>query len=489
MDRVIGNSSAGEEERQGPESLTHQGVTEHLSRKVFSLDRRFGLALAGLGVLSILGIIGFVVRAVNDGFSDAARPEWGYYAAMFGFLLVTAGTAPLAAIGLRWTKNHWRRPISRASEMFALVGVLNVLWFIPLMLLLPAIDLNGDNALEVGVDRRTIWFEVPIGAPLWWDIFALVFLVACGLAILWVSARPDMAAIAQRGAGWRASFLSRLSFGWRGTERDWKYQQASLALLGAFYFMLLILVHTLISLDFALSLVPGWKDAIFAPHHALTGIQAAVGTVLVTTFLMRSLGGYKQYIGLAPFWSFSKVLLALTLLWGYFWFSEFMTFWYGRDPTEQSVIRLVMFESYRTAFLLNFFFSFLIPLTMLIWNSVRRSIVGPTIAGASVMIGAFFMMVRLYVPAFNIPQSLLGEHSIADFEAETGQIAPQLLPVTPDVWDVFIILGGLGAAALIFLLGTKLLPVVSMWETKEGLLYILYRPFMKGRYMVLGKPE
>ena len=472
--------------------LSPEEVTEDLSRKVYSVDGKFVLALLGLGALIVLGIIGFVIRALADGFSDSARHEWGYYAAMFAFLLVTAGSAPLAAVAFRWTKNHWRRPMSRASEMYALVGLLSILWFIPLMLLLPAIDLGpngGDGFLEVGQDRRTLWFEVPIGAPLIWDMLALVFLVVCGLAILWVSARPDMAAVAQRGSGLRAWVLSQLAWGWRGSERDWKLQQGYLGVLGAFYFMLLVLVHTLISVDFALSLVPGWKDSIFAPFHALTGIQAAVGTLLVTMFLMYTLGGFRRYFTVDPFWSISKILLGLTLLWGYFWFSEFMTFWYGRDPTEQSVIKLVMFESYRTAFLLNFFFSFLIPLFMLIWNFVRKSVIGPSIAGASVVIGAFFMMVRLYVPAFQIRNEDFQYHSIADFEAEAGQISSHLLPVTPDVWDVFMILGGLGAMAFIFLLGTKLIPVMSMWETKEGLLYVVYRPLIRGRYMVLGKPD
>ena len=480
------NSSNGHGAAPGAE-LTPQGITEHLSNKVFSFDARLRLALMGLAVLVILGIIGFVVRAVGDGFSDSARDKWGYYAAMFAFLLATVGTAPVVAVALRWTRNHWRRPLSRASELFALVGVLNVLWFIPLIFLMPGIDLNGDRMLEVGVDRRTIWFEVPIGAPLWWDTLAVVFLFLCGLAILWVSVRPDMAALARRGSGWRAGLQSRLAMGWRGTEREWKFQGASLAVLGAFYFMLLVFVHTLISLDFALSLVPGWKDSIFAPYHALTGFQAAGGTVLVTLFIMRTWGGFRDYIGLDPFWSLSKVLLGLTLLWGYFWFSEFMTFWYGRQPVEVAVIKLVMSESYRTVFWLNMFFSFLIPFGILLWNAGRRSIIGPTIAGASVVVGAFFMMVRLYVPAFNIKD--IGAHSIADFEAKAGEIPAQLLPVTPDVWDVFIILGGLGAVPFIFLLATKLLPVMSMWETKEGLLYILFRPFMKGRYMVLGKPE
>ena len=470
--------------------LTPQSITEVASRQMFQADSRFWLALAGLALLVALGIVGFVVRAVGDGFGDEARGKWGYFAAMFGFLLVTAGSAPVVAVAFRWTKSHWRRPLSRASELFALVGLLNVLWFIPLMLLLPDIDLNNDSVLEVGQDRRTIWFEVPIGAPLWWDLCAVIGLAVCGLVILWVSARPDLAALGRLGTGMRAGLMSRLAMGWGGTERDWKVQQAELAVLGAFYFMLLIFVHTLISLDFALSLVPGWKDSIFAPYHALTGLQAAGGTLLVTMFLMRTVGGYRDYLGVDQFWSLAKILFGLTMLWAYFWFSEFMTFWYGRDPTEQSVIKLVMMESYRTAFLLNFFFSFIIPFVILLWNGMRKSILGPAIAGASVIVGAFFMMVRLYVPAFNIPQENLGAHTIADFEPMFGEtIARQLLPVTPDVWDVFIILGGLGAVAFIFLLGTRLIPVMSMWETKEGLLYVMFRPFMKGRYMVLGKPE
>ena len=97
------------------------------------------------------------------------------------------------------------------------------------------------------------------------------------------------------------------------------------------------------------------------------------------------------------------------------------------------------------------------------------------------------MMVRLYVPAFNIRD--VGAESIAEFQAPNGGIAAQLLPVTPDLLDVLMVTGGLAGAAMIFLLGTRLLPLMSIWEMKEGLMYVLYRPFMKGRYLVLGKPE
>ena len=461
MQRSNGHSSMAEVEQ------TQESVSRDLSQRVYESSPRFRSLTAVLGILFILGIIGFIVRAVGD---SGDRTAWGYYAAMFAFLLTTVSSAPLVAVAFRFTKSHWRRPFSRISESFALVGVLTLLWFIPMTLLLPSLE-----------GRRSLWFEGPIGAPLWWDFFAVLFLVICGLAILYFSALPDMATVARHGTGIRARLLSRLSGLWRGTERQWGVHKAALAVLGAFYFMTLVWLHTLISTDFSMALIPGWKDSIFPPHHALTGLQAALGIVLVTAYLLRRFGGYRDYIGMEPFWSASKVLLGLTLLWGYFWFAEFNTFWYGRMPIEQEVIKLLMFESYRTAFLLNIFFSFLIPFGMLIWNPVRKSILGPTIAGASVVIGAFFMMVRVYVPAFRIED--VTAHALMDVPRE------QLLPVLPDVWDYLIIIGGIAGAALIYILGSKILSVMSIWETKEGLQYLVVRPFMRGRYRVIGKPE
>ena len=441
-------------------------VTEDVSRGFFSFGSGYGTVLLVLGAVFVVGIIAFILRAA-DGFSTSQRSEWGYSSAMFAFLLVTAGSAPLVAPALRMTKSHWRRPLSRISELYAVVGLLSLLWLLPLLALLPSIE-----------GRRTLWFSTEFpGVPLWWDFFAVLFLVICGLALLILSAIPDMAITAGQDNGLRGRFLGRISGFWRGTESQWNYHRLGLVTLGAFYFMLLVLVHTLINVDFVMSLVPGWVDSILPAHQVLTGLQAAVGSVIVTAFLVRTFGGYKKYIPMETFWSISKILLALSLLWGYFWFAGLITFWYGRQPIEQTVLRTFMFESYRVPFLLNFFFSFLVPLLMLIWNPVRKSVLGPTIAGAFVVLGAFFMMVRLYVPAFGIE----------NVAAQALETAP--LPITPDASDILIILGGVAGAALIYMLASKIFPIMSIWETKEGLLYQRVRPLLRGRYLVLGKPD
>ena len=105
----------------------------------------FWKAVALFGVLFVLGIIGFIMR-LSDGVGDTA--VWGYYAAVFAFILTTAQAAPMVSIATRLAKGHWRRPISRAAELWTLVGLFNLLLFIPLLWVLPSLE----------DERRTLWF-------------------------------------------------------------------------------------------------------------------------------------------------------------------------------------------------------------------------------------------------------------------------------------------------------------------------------------------
>ena len=449
-------------------------VTRYLAGRTLGLPGPLATAMAVSGVLLVLGVVGFVVRATDDGFG--AHGPWGYYAAIFSFLFMVAGAAPLAAVAFRFTKNHWRRPLSRVSELFALVGVFNVLLFIPLMFVLPAI--NNAGATEAGTElRRTIWFEVPIGAPHWWDALGVIFLAVLSLAILWLSATPDMAEARLVGNGWRRKIYGALAGHWYGTKRQWAIQKAGLAVLGAFYFMLLIYVQFIISTDYAMSLVPGWKDSIFPVLYSLTGLQGSLGMLLLILFVLRRWGGYGEYIGISVFWSASKILLGLTLLWCYHVFAFTITYWYGRLEVEQNIIRYFFTQSYGWVFAANFLFSFAMPFLLMLWNPVRRSAWGPALAGLSVLAGAFLFNLRIFVGSFNA--------------GDVYRLALENVPATawPDLWDVFIVLGGLGGAALIYLAATRLLPVISVWETKEGAKYQSMGTFMRGEYLVLAKPE
>ena len=153
--------------------------------------------------------------------------------------------------------------------------------------------------------------------------------------------------------------------------------KAAIGVLGALYFTNLIMVHTMISADFAMVLVPGWRDAIFPPFQALHGLQGAVATTIIAMFLMRNFSGLREYVSVDFFWGASKILLGLSLLWAYFFFTEFIIFWYGRQPVEQAVLKTFMFNSYRWPFIAAVFLCWLIPFLTLIWNFARKSMVFP----------------------------------------------------------------------------------------------------------------
>ena len=455
-----------------------KAMSADLSVKTRSMPRPFTIALMVTGVLFIVGIVGFVARAVDDGFGEIA--PWGYYMAVFSLVFMISSAGPLVVVAFRFTKSHWRRPLSRVGELFSIVGVLNLLMFIPLMFLLPALE-NPEGVVEGQLTlRRTIWFEGPIGAPHAWDLLGVASLAVTSLAILWLSAMPDMAESRGTATGFRGWVYNRLAGHWYGTKRQWNTQKAGLALLGAFYFMIMIFVHFEISSDYAQSLIPGWKDSIFPVIYSITSLQMALGAILVVLFIMRRWGGYEGYIGKSLFWSASKVLLGVTLLWVYHLFAFFITFWFGRLEVEQNIIKYLVLETYGWVFLTNLIFSFVAPFSVLLWNPVRRSAWGPALAGLLVIIGGLAFNIRIFVGAANAaPGSEI-------YNSFLEHLPP---PVYPDVWDVFMVVGGIGAAVFVYLAATKLLPLLSLWEVKEGAMYQRWGQFMRGEYMVLAKPE
>ncbi len=453
------------------------GISADVEEKRRTLPSLYRTALIVSGVLAVLGVVGFVLRVSTDGFSQ--HGPWGYYAAMFSFVFLVTGSAPLFAIAFRITKNHWRRPISRIAELFAVLGILNVILYIPLIYALPPINNpsfgpGSHGELEI---RRTLWMEVPIGAPHWWNLLGIVSLALCSLAILWLSAVPDMAESRQTATGFRGALYRMLSGHWFGTKRQWIFQKASLAILGALYFMMLIFVQFLIVSDFAMSLIPGWKDSILPPLYTITGFQSALSLTLIIAFLMRRKGGYDNYIGRSPFWSASKVQLGLTLLWTYHLFAFFITMWYGRLEVEQNLIKYLIFESYTGIFWANVILIFFIPFFMLIWNPLRKSDWGPSLAGLSILCGNLLFQLRMFVAAFN---------SGDIYDLGLSRVPP---PMFPDQWDVLIVIGGIALAAFIYLVAARLLPLISLWEVKEGALYQTKDRLFRGEYMVLAKPE
>ena len=465
----------------GPSSNGHAAlvtpaeVNQDLVGRTSSSGTLFRGALGVTGAMLVLGIIGLAMK-LSDGTDVASK--WGYYAAAFAFTLTTAQGAVIVAIAPRIAKAHWRRSISRIAELFAAVGLFNFLVFLPLLWVLPSL---ADG-------RRTLWFydaadpdysQVPQYAPHIWAVLSVGFLALVGVMLLWLSSVPDLAAERDRG-GARFGGMAKH---WYGTSRQWFIQYHRLGMLGAFYFMMLVSTHFLIAVDFNMSLIPGWIDALFPATQAANSLQAGCAIVIVAMYIARRWGGLEQYIGLDQFWGLGKLMFALSLLWFWFWFSSFIVLWYGARPNEQAILDLLIREPYWPAFVASFVLNFLTPLWVLMWNMVRKSILGPTLVAVGILVGTFFDRIRLYVAAYSVDG--IGDPSVA--KHTLAGAVPAFVP--PDLSDVLVWMGVIGGSVFAYLIATRIFPVVNIWEQREVLLYRVHKPFHRTEVLVLGKPD
>ena len=422
-----------------------------------------------LGALTLVGMAVGFVKVITE-WRD--QDEWGYTAAMVAFLFSAFGGAPLVAIAGTLAKGNWVRPIARFAALCSLVSIICTIWMIPLILNLPMLVVDGAR-------RRSIWFEGPDVSPHLWALVAMVTLIITALGLIYSYAIPDFAAMRDHSSGWKQRFGSWLARGWVGSTVQWRTMRMRIGMMGTLYFFTFVFVHFILSTDFAMSLVPGWRDAIFPMYHAISSIQAGLAVTVIGLWAARKYLGLDKYLHLDQFWSIGRLMFAFTLLWGYFFISAFIVFWYGRSGSDQMWIDYLILGPYFWVFILAMLFIWFTPWWWLIWNRVRRSYTGTAIGAGLILIGVFLDRVRLYVAAWIVPEDRIHERFLTEYPST----------VYPDVMDIFIMVGALAGSILLVLAATRVLPILSIWDVQQ--FNLLYRPvqYMKTKVSLIGKPD
>lgn len=422
-----------------------------------------------LAVLSLVGIIGLALKWFE--YSDD-QTKWGYVAAVAAFLLTVGGGAPLVAIAPVLAKANWVRPLTRLSAVFSLMGVVTMLVMIPLVAILPPLVTEGAR-------RRSIWFESPDWTPHTFIYLSMVTLLLAGLGLFYTTALPDFAAMRDHSTGWRQRVGKALARGWVGSTVQWRTLRMRIGMFGTFYFLVLIYVHFLFTSDFAMGVVPGWRDAIFPMYHSMSSIQAGVAVTIITAWAGRRYLGLEDYLRLDQFWSLGRLLFATSLLWIYFFFSAFIVFWYGRSLADIAWVDMFIRGPMIWAFIPGLFMSFLIPWWWLVWNRIRTSVNGPAIGAVIVLFGLLLDRIRIYVSAWSVPPDQIHDRFL------------EHIPDTiwPDAFDYMIIVGFIGMAALVILLAFRVLPIVSIWQTQEYQLLSKPVRYIRGHGVLVAKPD
>jgi molybdopterin-containing oxidoreductase family membrane subunit len=209
-------------------------------------------------------------------------------------------------------------------------------------------------------------------------------------------------------------------------------------------------VHTIVSFDFSMAPVPMWHSTIFGPYFVAGAIFSGIAALIIAMAALRKFLHLEKYLHPVHFENLGKLLLMMSLLWGYFVFAERLTTWYGNGVSEMTVFwqtqRLSFAPLYWTMVTVNF----ILPVTILSFKKLR-TIAGCVVASFGVVLGMWLERFLIIVPTLS--------HKYLSYS--WGSYRPR----TP---EILLLIATFGAMVLFYVVFSKLVPIISIWEMKVG---------------------
>ncbi len=340
-------------------------------------------------------------------------------------------------------RQKWRTSINRAAEAMTIFAVLCAATFIIAHMGRPWL---GYWVLPLPNAFGSLW--VNFNSALMWDVFAISTYFSVSLVFWYVGLIPDFATIRERATGIRRVIYGALSFNWDGSAKTWsRYEAVSLVLAGVST-PLVLSVHTIVSMDFATSIIPGWHTTIFPPYFVAGAIFSGFAMVLTLMLITRVVFNLQDYITLEHIESMNKVILTTGSIVGVAYLTEFFIAWYSGVPYEAFAFQNRAFGPYWWAYASMMTCNVITP--QLFWfRSIRRSLVWTFILSIIVNIGMWFE--RFVIICTSLHRDFLPS-SWAMF--------------SPTMYDVGDYLFTFGFFFTCFLLFAKYFPVINMAEVK-----------------------
>jgi len=368
---------------------------------------------------------------------------WGVYITDFVFWVGIAHSGTLISAVLFLFRAKFRNVFNRSAEAMTVFAVMTAGLF-------PLIHL-GRSWLFYWLfpypNQRQLW--VNFQSPLVWDVFAVSTYFTISAIFWYVGMVPDLAIVRRLAEGFRKKIYSIFSLGWTGSLRQWRHYSKLYMFLAAFATPLVISVHSVVSWDFAMSIIPGWHTTIFAPYFVAGAIFSGTAMVLTLIIPMRKIFRLEKYITVDHFDKITKVLLFTSLIVTYSYIVEFALAFYGGHKFEEAHFLYRLLGDYRYLYWTMVFCNSLLPLSLFV-GALRRSI-------PYLFVVSLFVNVGMWLERFVIIVSSLSK----DFDPYNWGL---YLPRWP---EVAITLGSFGMFFMFFLLFTKFLPILSITEIKE----------------------
>jgi molybdopterin-containing oxidoreductase family membrane subunit len=421
------------------EAPSREGGDEVLLRPVLQTTWRFWTAAAALALIALLGAGGYVQQLRKGlGVTGLNRPiYWGVYITNFVFFIGISHAGTLISAILRLSRAEWRRAITRSAEVITVL----VLWFGV-----------GNVLIDMGRPDR-ILFVLKHGrfqSPLLWDVTSIATYLTASTIYLFLPLIPDIAILRDRTRGLRHGFYRVLALGWRGTEGQRRLLETLISIMAVLVIPIAVSVHTVVSFVFAMTIQPMWHSAIFGPYFVAGAIFSGIAALILAMAIIRSVYGLQDYLKPIHFNYLGVLLLVMTLLWFYFTFSEYLVTFYGNEPIHMAVWWAKISGPFAPAFWTMVVCCFIVPFVILV-NRRTRTVSGTVIASITVTIGMWLERWAIVVPSLSNPRM--------------PGVAAHYFPSWVE-WSIFA--GCAATFVLLYMVFTKIFPIVSIWEMREG---------------------
>jgi Ni/Fe-hydrogenase subunit HybB-like protein len=397
----------------------------------------FVLTMGMLYAIGVLFFRGIGVWGVNE------PVGWGFAIVNFVWWIGIGHAGTLISAILLLLRQEWRTSINRFAEAMTLFAVAQAGMYPVLHLGRPWLAywlLPYPNTMALWPQWRS---------PLVWDVFAVSTYATVSLLFWYVGLIPDLATLRDRAKKKVAQIVyGMLAMGWRGSAMHWHRYEISYLLLAGIATPLVVSVHTVVSFDFTIGIIPGWHSTIFPPYFVAGAIYGGFAMVLTIAIPLRAVYNLGDFVTLRHLQNMAKILLATGLIVGYGYMIEIFMSWYSGNPYEKFMIWNRMTGPYWPIFWGLMLCNIVTP-QFLWWRSVRSSPLALWIIAVIVNIGMW--LERFVIVITSLHRDFL--------PSSWGMYFP-----TKYDWATYI--GTIGFFAALFFLFIRFLPMISIFEMR-----------------------
>jgi molybdopterin-containing oxidoreductase family membrane subunit len=428
---------------------SYRSMTDKLSALVLTRNTPtawFIFMAVGFSLLMVLQMsLGYVLYKGVGIWGNNSPVGWAFPIINFVWWIGIGHAGTLISAILLLFKQDWRTSINRFAEAMTLFAVacamiypifhtgrpwLAAYWLLPY-----------PNVMGLWPNFRS---------PLIWDVFAVSTYASVSALFWYIGLIPDLATFRDKAVNpVSRKIYGMLAMGWRGSARHWYRYETAYLILAGLSTPLVLSVHTVVSFDFSVSVLPGWHATIFPPYFVAGAVYAGFAMVLTLAIPLRAIYKLHDFITMRHLENMAKVTLVTGLIVVYGYFCELFFGWYSGSLYEREMLRLRMFDGYFAwAYWALLLCNFVVP--QLLWvKKFRRNI-------AVLFTVAMFVNVGMWLERFVIIVTSLS----ADF------LPSSWATYSPTMWDIMTFAGTIGLFITLFFLFVRVLPMISIFEMR-----------------------